>query len=71
LPPEAYVSHALKQHGIRELPVTAVVGCLAACPPDIHNDPFDRIIIATARLCGMKIVTRDKVIPTYPEVTVI
>jgi dihydroorotase-like cyclic amidohydrolase len=46
--PEAFVRRGLTQHGVQELPVTAAIGCRAAGLPDIHNDPFDRIIIATA-----------------------
>ena len=69
LPPDDFVVRALHQHGIRELPVTATLGCRAAALPDIHNDPFDRIIIATAQSLGMTILTKDGTIPTYPGVS--
>jgi len=32
------------------------------------NDPFDRIIIATAKIYGLRILTKDAIIPTYPGV---
>ncbi len=38
--------------------------------PDIHRDPFDRIIVAQAIEEDMVIVTRDRIIPQYPVKTV-
>lgn len=34
--------------------------------PKIHNDPFDRLIIAQANTMEATIVTRDSKIPKYP-----
>ena len=34
--------------------------------PKIHGDPFDRILVAQARMENMVIVTRDGIIPQYP-----
>ncbi len=34
--------------------------------PKIHNDPFDRLIIAQANAMDATIVTRDSKIPEYP-----
>lgn len=36
-------------------------------PGDLHNDPADRIIIATAREYNMQIVTRDRQILSYAD----
>lgn len=33
--------------------------------PYIHRDPFDRMLIAQARIEHLTIVTRDKIIPLY------
>lgn len=33
--------------------------------PPIHNDPFDRLIVAQAQLEGMKILTRDPKVSQY------
>ena len=38
--------------------------------PDIHKDPFDRILVAQAQEGGFTIVTSDRVIPQYPVQTV-
>jgi len=37
-------------------------------PGDLHNDPADRIIIATAVSLGAVIVTKDEKIRNYPHV---
>lgn len=37
--------------------------------PDIHRDPFDRLLIAQAQEEGFTIVTRDGIIPQYPVQT--
>lgn len=33
----------------------------------VHNDPFDRIMIAQAKADGLKIITHDSKIPLYEE----
>ena len=38
--------------------------------PPIHNDPFDRLIIAQAMTEGMKIITKDGMIPKYDIETI-
>ena len=38
-------------------------------PPPIHRDPADRILIATARLERLTIVTTDRKILDYPHVS--
>ena len=38
--------------------------------PQIHGDPFDRVIIAQATLSGRTIITRDAVFARYPGVQV-
>ncbi len=39
--------------------------------PDIHRDPFDRLIISQAITEGMPLVTRDTIIPKYDNLKVI
>ena len=38
--------------------------------PDIHRDPFDRMLIAQAIENSLAIVTRDRIIPQYPVQTI-
>lgn len=39
--------------------------------PDIHNDPFDRILVAEALQHRCRLVTKDATIPLYPGVVTI
>ena len=38
--------------------------------PDIHRDPFDRLLVAQAQEEDLTIVTCDRLIPQYPVSTV-
>ena len=38
--------------------------------PQIHGDPFDRLLIAQAQTGNMTIVTCDRIIPQYPVQTI-
>ena len=38
--------------------------------PDIHRDPFDRLLVAQALEGNLAIVTRDRMIPQYPVQTI-
>ncbi|MBI4490839.1 MAG: type II toxin-antitoxin system VapC family toxin [Deltaproteobacteria bacterium] len=40
-------------------------------PEPLHNDPADRMIIATSTIMGFPLVTRDKRIIEYPHVRTI
>ena len=40
-------------------------------PPELHGDPADRILVATARLHGLALVTPDKKLLDYPHVETI
>ena len=68
LPPDQWVTEALRLHGIEEVYVSAEIGAQAAMLPMIHRDPCDRIIVATALKHGMTVVTKDVAIPRYPGV---
>lgn len=58
----------VKLLGVHEIPVDVQVALASTQLPPIHRDPFDRIIIATATKHGMTILTKDRIIPTYPKV---
>lgn len=70
MPPADFVDTALSHHGVHEMTVDRAIALRSAELPDIHDDPFDRIIIATAMLHGMRIITRDTHISSYPGVHV-
>jgi len=66
-----WFSEVLNFHGIHELPVTGHIAISSTQLPPLHNDPCDRIIIATAQTNAMKICTCDKLISQYKEAKVI
>lgn len=71
LSPEQFVAESLQQHGIEEIPVDTTIAMAAAALPDIHNDPFDRILAATAIVHRLVLLSKDTVLPRYPGVRVV
>jgi PIN domain nuclease of toxin-antitoxin system len=55
----------LLSNGYLELPVTGEHGIEVGSLPDVHKDPFDRILIAQSRVEGMRLVTADKMVAQY------
>ncbi|MFN3512243.1 MAG: type II toxin-antitoxin system VapC family toxin [Phenylobacterium sp.] len=54
--------------GVREAPFTAAAAIDSAhLPGELHGDPADRLLIATARHMGAPIVTRDQKIIAYGQ----
>ena len=55
--------------GLRFAPVDNDIGVASTrLPGDFHNDPADRIIVATARKFSAALVTADEKIRAYPQV---
>lgn len=52
-------------NGYRELPVTSEHTVAVNELPPIHKDPFDRILIAQARVEGLLLLTADKLVAKY------
>lgn len=50
------------RHGIQEEPVDGEIAISAAELPDSHADPADRMLVATAVLRGLTLVTADDVL---------
>jgi len=71
LRPEQFVAESLRHHGITEIPVDSKIAMAAAALPDIHNDPFDRILAATAIIHGLSVLSKDAVLPRYPGLKII
>lgn len=57
--------------GINEIPVTSehVLGLLDLEP--IHKDPFDRLIVAVAKTEPMKLMTADRKVAAYTDLSVL
>ena len=54
--------------GISEIPVSGDIGIEAVdLPAGLHEDPADRLLVATARLHGLTLGTRDKRLLAYAK----
>ena len=56
---------AIAQNSFRRLPITFDHAIAAAHLPLLHRDPFDRMLIAQARVENLTLVTRDPQIHRY------
>ena len=56
----------LLDNGYTELPVTSQHAVGVDGLPDIHRDPFDRLLLAQALSEGITLVTADALLATYP-----
>jgi PIN domain nuclease of toxin-antitoxin system len=64
-PVEAWFAQVMEHHGLTVLPLELDVCIAAAKLPPIHDDPFDRFIIAAAKLNDLTVVTRDEQFEKY------
>jgi PIN domain nuclease of toxin-antitoxin system len=55
----------LGDNGYVELPVTGAHAAAVADLPPLHRDPFDRLLIAQARIEGLELVTADRIVAQY------
>ncbi len=55
----------LLANGYRELPITTEHTVAVGELPPLHKDPFDRILIAQARVEGLQLLTVDTVMGQY------
>ncbi|CRI65304.1 hypothetical protein THIOKS12320044 [Thiocapsa sp. KS1] len=67
LPMPVWFDAALTEAGIQCIPVTPQLLHASTILPDIHKDPADRIIIATAQKYSARLVTADEAIRKYPN----
>lgn len=64
--PKTWFAAVMNGPGIKAASFTPDIGIEAALlPGDLHGDPGDRLIIATARAMHLPIVTRDEKIIAY------
>ncbi len=69
--PMDWYEDVLNFHGIGEIPVDYRVAIISSGLTGYHNDPADRMIIATAQIYNCPILTPDPLIKKYSQVTVI
>lgn len=70
VPPKLYVPDRLRRSDTEAIPVELAHTLRAAELPDLHRDPFDRLIIAQAQILHLPIITADKKFDGY-DVTLI
>ena len=66
---DQWLDYALKKTGLEVIELSPQIA-LESCdlPGKFHNDPADRIIVATARIHALELITKDKKILDYPYV---
>lgn len=65
-PPVECVPMWLREWGIRALEVTHLHALSVSDLPMHHQDPFDRLLVAQARMERMILMTADRVLGKYP-----
>lgn len=64
-----WLNIALASPGIEIIPLSAEIAVESTrLPGDFHKDPFDQIIVATARVFNIPLLTADGAILKYPHV---
>ncbi len=64
---DIWLDHALAESGIGCLPLLPKIAAKSVELPDIHYDPFDRVIIATAQYFDATLISKDEQIRRYPN----
>lgn len=60
-----------KSEGFKILPLQPEEGLSVADLPNIHQDPFDRILVTQAKYNNLVLLTRDQKIQEYPIATIL
>ena len=64
--PATVLPRELARYGFTQLDLTdAAIFALSRLPP-LHRDPFDRMLIAQAKMTGSTLISPDKVFSQYP-----
>ena len=71
LTPDEWLEKNMELLNILEIPIHNKEAILSTKLPYHHNDPADRIIIATALQYNLNILTPDKYIKNYTEINTI
>jgi PIN domain nuclease of toxin-antitoxin system len=68
---EVFFANCFNKYGFKYLPIEFYHPYKVTELPWIHNDPFDRLLIAIAMDKDLTIVSSDKMIPKYDSVQVL
>lgn len=64
--PEVFVPSQRDQHGIESLPLNEEACLQLLRLPEIHNDPFDRMLVCQAIVHNLSVLTPDPLVTQYP-----
>lgn len=71
LPPREWLVQAFAAYSLRELPITLQIAALAPEVAVAHADPCDRMIVATAQLHGIPVMTSDHLISVCKDIEIV
>ena len=72
IPPDQWLDQAVNTTGLEVLDLSLKIAAEScSLPGEFHKDPADRIIVATARINDITLITKDKKILDYPYVETI
>ncbi len=71
LPTAEWFERLVETYSLIQIPLSFQIACEVTNLPALHSDPFDRMILATARLNHLSVVTSDSAFCDYPGITVI
>jgi len=67
--PDEWLSYALDKTGIQVFEINPKIAIdVCNLPGDFHKDPADRLIVATARVNNLTLITKDEKILKYSHV---
>jgi PIN domain nuclease of toxin-antitoxin system len=69
-PVERYVPRRIRRYRLRVLDITLEHALRAASLPNIHRDPFDRMLVAQAQVERIPLITSDPAITRYDVETI-
>jgi PIN domain nuclease of toxin-antitoxin system len=59
-----------QRHQIQPLPLDEATALFCAKLPELHKDPFDRMLVCQAIMAGLTLLTPDPLVSQYPVATV-
>jgi PIN domain nuclease of toxin-antitoxin system len=65
-PPAQFIAEMRVLHEIESLPLEEEAVLMLPRLPDIHKDPFDRMLVCQALAHGLSLLTPDPLIRQYP-----
>jgi PIN domain nuclease of toxin-antitoxin system len=69
-PPDRFIPAQRKQHGIDSLQLDEEAALHLSRLPQLHKDPFDRMLVCQAIVHHLVILTSDDLVTQYPVRTV-